>query len=91
MNHTDWLNKHFVEFLKKLNIDNAESYGKLIERYGDNCWQAKFGWKKAGIPFKHGVAIYLLTKVPPYRGKIDNPVAWVVQKYDKLKPFLPEI
>ena len=54
-------------------------------------------WKQAGIPFEHGVAIYLLSYMKPWADECRQTpkgflsvCQWVINSYEKFKPFLPK-
>ena len=95
-NHYHWLERHFSTFTKALGLEY--SLTGLISAHGDKCYSYRVRWENNGIPFFHGVAIYLLTYVFPYSKEsreTDNgwvpPVIWVVDNYDRFKEFLPGI
>lgn len=94
VNHYKWLDKHLDNFWisifgKSLNDSGC---GGIITDHGDKgrCYDRK--WKKEGIPFAHGMALYMLT----YTSELgDTPkhesCQWVIDNYDKYKAFLPEV
>jgi len=73
-----------------------QSYLGMITAHGDKCYGYRAEWDAAGIPFEHGVAIYLLTYCSPYskesreteEGWVD-PWRWVIANYERFKPHLP--
>ena len=93
MSHYDWLQKHFSTFCKNAGIKCYD----VISAHGDKCYGYKRMWKEKGIPFEHGVAIFLLTYLKPHcddvretkAGWVD-PADWVIQNYEKFKPFFPK-
>lgn len=100
MNHYQWLNLYFRPFLEKLGLSEniLEDTPGLIVAHGDKCYGYKTLWELNGVPFIHGVVLYLLTYLPPWDKEVRNtltgfvpPSLWVVQNYSKFKPFLNEI
>lgn len=93
MSHYDWLDENLESFFEKAGIGN-QYHPSVIGAHGDKCYGYKFQWEKAGIPFEHGVAIYLLTYFNPYseetreteNGWVDVS-KWVVENYERFKPF----
>jgi hypothetical protein len=76
-NHYDWLDAHFVEFLRSVfaatpsraklpGDDGAASYKGLISAHGDKCYSYRQVWAANSIPFPHGVAVYLLSYIAPW-------------------------
>jgi hypothetical protein len=96
LNHYDWLKEHFVEFLTNIGFADARYCGGMIVAHGDKCSQYRERWNAVGIPFEHGVAIYLLTYLSPYskesretaNGWVD-PYKWVIDAYPRFVSFLP--
>lgn len=92
--HYDWLNEHFEEFLEALGGD-WRTCGGIISAHGDKCYSYRDIWYAAGIPFSHGVAIYLLSYIAPWYKEVrdtDNgwvdPFQWVIDSYPKFKKYL---
>lgn len=97
MSHYDWLNQNFELFCKSAGVDDDEHRG-LIGAHGDKCYGYRHAWEDAGIPFEHGVAIFLLTYVNPYGKEVRetengwvNVMQWVLDNYSRFKPFLPPV
>jgi hypothetical protein len=70
----------------------------IIVAHGDKCYSYQDIWDKYGIPFEHGVAVYLLTYMRPWglesRDTEDGwkpPHEWVIENYDRFKEFLPAV
>lgn len=92
--HYDWLEENFQVFLNRL---GAEASNGLIIAHGDKCYQYRDDWAAKGIPFPHGVAMYLLLSMNPYckevrqtiNGWVD-PRHWVINNYDRFKEHLPD-
>lgn len=77
MNHYDWCEKYGGEFFKIVGI-NPSYVSSFLSCDGDKCYQYKERWENAGIPFVHGVLIYLITKSSPYVNEVRNtPNGWV--------------
>lgn len=102
MNHYDYLELHFEAFyrklceVEKLPVTNAAGGGGLIVAHGDKCYQYRDEWRRAGLTFEHGVAIYLLTYLGPWsdsvRGTPDgwvSPSQWVIANAPRFLPYLP--
>ena len=92
--HYDWLEEHFSDFVNKVGSDIGWC-GGLVGTHGDKGYQYKDSWKSANIPFSHGMAIYLLTYLPPFSKEVRNtdngfvqPHLWVIENYNRFKPFL---
>jgi hypothetical protein len=96
MNHYVWLEKNLSSFFKSVGLVNEEESG-IITAHGDKCYGYEDRWKKVGIPFRHGVAIFLLSYYPPYSKEsrqtekgwvpIDK---WVIDNYARFKEKLPD-
>lgn len=93
INHYNWLEKHFPEFLEKIGLDFANCPG-IVGAHGDKCYGYRYIWKEKGIPFHHGAALYLLTYLSPYNKEVretDNgwvaPDQWVIDNYSKFLPL----
>ncbi len=94
VNHYKWLEKHLETFwLNVFNKTPSESgFGGVISAHGDKAYGYRRIWKKAGIPFPHGVAIFFLTYTDLLGDTPKSDSAqWVVDNYDKYKSMLPEI
>lgn len=92
--HYDWLDENLSTFFEKLNLKVC---GDILA-HGDKCYCYRTTWEQVGIPFPHGVAIYLLTYRNPFSSTVRDtingwvkPDQWVIDNYEKFKPFLPEL
>jgi hypothetical protein len=64
--------------------------------HGDKCYRYESYWKENGVPFEHGVAIFLLSYLRPWsessrvdeNGKWKNVKIWVVEQYQNFKSIL---
>jgi hypothetical protein len=97
MNHYEWLEKYLPAIYKKLNLSYSSG---IIVADGDKCYTYESIWKRNGIPFSHGVALYILTKESPYCKEVrdGNPVigwvspfVWVTENYHKFEKMIKEI
>lgn len=94
--HYDYLEKHFETFLQVLG--NTTGHKGMIVAHGDKCYCYEDKWKKGGLHFYHGVAIYLLTYLRPWghevretsKGWVD-PGDWVLKNKDRFLPYLPSV
>lgn len=93
INHYKWLDKHLPEFWLKVFGKSLQDSGcvGIISAHGDKGYQYKGSWESEGIPFPHGMAMYLLT----YTDLMDMPKHdsknWVLENYPKYVHLLPEI
>ncbi len=95
--HYDWLGEHLTTFLTNLNFPYPDQRTSWISAHGDKCYNYKQRWKEHGVPFDHGVAIYLLSYHRPYSVEVRetengwvDPVTWVINNYDRFNKFLPD-
>lgn len=96
-NHYTWLEQHLPSFFTALGI-NWDWHGGIISAHGDKCYSYRQMWEDNGVPFYHGVAIYLLTYTSQYSNEVRNtddrwvdPGQWVVDNYERFKHLLVEI
>jgi len=82
--HYNWLNKWFQTILENIEVPDPVFWMGLITAYGDKCYSYKSEWNKHGIPFPHGVALYLLTHIPPWEEQVrQTKDGWVsAEKWD---------
>jgi hypothetical protein len=92
INHYKWLEEHLPNFFKKLGIEECNG---IITAHGDKCYGYEGVWNEAGIPFHHGVAIYLLCYLNPYSKEVREtkngwvrPDDWVIANYPRFKDLL---
>lgn len=90
MNHYKWLEMNLEAFTKSLGFPH--DLRPSIIAHGDKCYSYKHKWESNGIPFAHGVAIYLLTYWRPYSMEVREtstgwvPVdQWIVDNYHRFK------
>lgn len=97
-NHYKYLDNFLVAFLKKVFAEKFNQYAHndgLIVAHGDKCYQYRNEWEAAGIPFNHGVMIYLLSYLNPYADTVRQtangwiPVeTWVIERYPEFKEII---
>lgn len=87
VNHYKYCEKHLATFLSSLGINI--DYSGLIGAHGDKCYSYRSEWEESGIPFPHGVAIYLLSGIRPYSKEVRQtengwvaPDDWVLENYE---------
>ena len=92
-NHYEWIETNLPLLLTSLGIDSSEAEGMGLA-HGDKCYQYKQEWEDAGVPWFHGVGIYMLSYINPYEKEVRNttngwvPVEeWVIDFYQD-KGFL---
>lgn len=87
--HHVWLETHLPNFFRGIGQRRTELHA-LIADHADKCYLFRERWEKEGIPFVHGVAIYLLSRTSPYDLQVTNDVeSWVVENYGTFHPHLP--
>ena len=84
----------FSSFLKKIGKETQVPYAaSIIACDADKCTLYKDIWERNGIPYEHGVMIYLITKMKPYyyeaRVKL-TPCEFVIKHYDEFKQYFKE-
>lgn len=63
INHYKWLEINLPIFFKNIGLGNYVKHcNSIISADGDKCYNYEYKWKQEGIPFVHGVALYLITK-----------------------------
>lgn len=90
------LDKKLAKLFSLLGINEEEAKG-LHFAYDDKCDQYKQEWEEAGVPYEHGVMIYMLTFVSPFSENVRStkngwvaPEEWVIDTYFN-KKFLEYI
>lgn len=93
-NYYIWLEKNLSTFLEKNGIDPLYDKG-LIRVFGTRCQEYREFWKLRGIPFVHGLAIYMISKLSPYEEEVQHShgqgittYQWVYLNYDRFKDGL---
>lgn len=83
----------FIAFLEKIGKQNQIPYVEnIILCDADKCVQYFDVWRKNGIPYEHGVMIYLVTKMSPYceEARVTiSPCDFVIKHYGEFKEFMP--
>lgn len=95
LNHYDWLFENLPTFFSNLGFSCPSG---LIVAHGDKCSTYRSAFEEAGIPFPHGVAIYLLSYCSPFSNEVRetengwvDPEKWVIKNYSRFKEFLPPV
>ena len=93
--HYDYLNQHLLDFFLAIGL-NEEDHRGIIVAHGDKAYSYRYEWEQAGIPFPHGVALYLLTYRYPFDLEVREtewgwvaPKDWVVDNYERFEHHLP--
>jgi hypothetical protein len=102
INQYTWLDANLETFFDRLQVKPVYYKGciqGIISCDGDKCEQYKYAWEDAGVPYVHGCAIYMLTKIAPFSdevrygmktdGKFVSPSDWVINNYQRFIEFLP--
>lgn len=96
-NHYTWLEQNLFPFLRKLGVsEDVISWNQgIISSHGDKCYGYRNYWKEKGVPFHHGVALYLLTYIHPWSEKVRatpagwvDPWRWVIDNYQRYEMAL---
>ena len=100
MSHYNWLDENFQKFFDNINVNKEEQELNcgIISAHGDKCYSYRDRWKINGIPFEHGVALYLLTYINPWSNEVRmepgwwvDPWRWVIDNYKLFKKYLPKV
>ncbi|KOS61498.1 hypothetical protein FJQ98_16330 [Lysinibacillus agricola] len=99
MNTYEWLDVNFQIVLRNLNLNEHIPYSQsLISSDADKCYGYESIWNKKNVPFEHGSALYLISKLPPYDKEVRYtsngwvaPDKWVIDNYERFKEHLPRI
>jgi len=87
------LKKKFPIFLKNIGKESKVKYAEsIIICDADKCDQYRSTWENNGIPFLHGVMIYLISKMRPYCNEARitiSPNEFVIKYYKEFKNFIP--
>jgi hypothetical protein len=97
MSHYDYLQQHLPAFFKAVGLRESQAWG-MAGAHGDKCYSYRGDWEEAGIPFAQGVAIYMLSYVQPFAWEVREtkkgwvaPGKWVIDNWERFKPFLPPV
>ena len=86
------LKNDFSIFLRNIGKENQVPYAEsIIVCDADKCTQYSDVWKRNGIPYEHGVMIYLITKMRPYCNEARvtiSPCELVIKHYNEFKKFM---
>jgi hypothetical protein len=94
-NHYRWLEEWLEPFFIKIGLNKGQHQG-MDRAHGDKAYSYQDKWAEHGIPFQHGVAIYLASYCKPFSDEVRNtkagpwvaPDAWVIANYERFKPHL---
>ena len=94
-NHYDYLEAHLPAFFEAVGVSGANNAG-IISAHGDKAYSYRHEWEKLGIPFNHGVALYLLSYCRPFDLEVRQtaggwvaPKDWVASNYERFSYRLP--
>lgn len=92
-NHYEYLEEALPRLFQGLGLEYSPG---IIVAHGDKCYGYKEKFEAAGLTFGQGVAIYILTYLPPFSDqcrqvgdKWIDPAQWVVDNKDRFLPLLP--
>lgn len=99
MNHYKWLENNLPTFFNAIGLNQYIKYcDSIITADADKCYSYKSIWQENNIPFYHGIALYLITKISPYNKEVRetvngwvSPCNWVIDNYNRFKEYLPEV
>ena len=87
------LKNNFQIFLKNIGQEKQVPYAEsIIACDADKCESYRVKWELNNIPYKHGVMIYLITKMKPYSSEARETISaedFVIKYYEHFKNFLP--
>ena len=87
------LKNDFSLFLKNIGKESQVPYAEsIITCDADKCTQYSDIWERNGIPYEHGIMIYLITKMKPYCDEARVTISasdFVIKHYDEFKKFIP--
>lgn len=94
--HYEYLDAILEHFFKEMFNKTPEQMwcAGIVSAHGDKAYSYDNEWKKAGIPFQHGVLLFLLTYVSVNGQKVmgDTPKhesdQWVIDNYKKYLPMI---
>lgn len=99
-NHYDYLDQHLIPFSAKTKAEGMTN--NLITAHGDKAYGYKDQWEQHGIPFNHGVLLFILTYTWPYAAQVRDgarglkpqawvkPNDWVCEHYKEFKNLIEQ-
>lgn len=89
-NHYAYLNMLLNPFWQEVFGKTASEMfcGGMPSAHGDKAYGYKDAWRKAGIPFRHGVLLFLLTYTKVMDEEKHKSEQWVIDHYQE---YLPRI
>jgi hypothetical protein len=98
MSHYKWLDVNLKQFFANVGIDMERGNGGIISAHGDKGYSYRDEWERAGIPFEHGMAIFLLSYITPFANEVRDtpggwvpPVKWVLANYRGGHKFIEKL
>ena len=96
-NHYDWLMEYLPTIFFRVGLDSDQARG-AISAHGDKAYMYRDVWESKGIPFEHGVALYILSYFKPFSKEVReveeewvDPCIWVYENYSRFERFIPSI
>ena len=97
LNHYQFIDKYGGIFSKRLGL--RYSISNLSSAHGDKAYCYRSKWTENGIPFNHGVCIFLMSYMREYDdvevGNTPNgyiPVVdWVIKKYKEIQSIFDDM
>lgn len=92
-NHYNYLDDHLDKFWVRVFGKNLSDTwnGGIISAHGDKGYGYRAAWKNAGIPFNHGMMLYMLTYTKVMDEEKHKSKDWVIAQYPKYKDILLEV
>lgn len=93
VNHYYWLDKHLNEFWLNVfskSLSDTFCCG-IVASHGDKGYGYIKKWAENGIPFPHGMAMYMLTYTSVMDEEKHKSCEWVIDNYPKYRQHLPDI
>lgn len=95
MSHYDYLYENLPNFLDKYARGGFQCYTGIISAHGDKGYSYSNTWEQYGIPFEHGMMLYILSYCFPFSQEVRetkkgwvSPEQWVIDNYNKFKSDL---
>lgn len=92
--HYDYLDTMLQDFWLAVFGKTADEMwcGGIVSAHGDKAYGYKDQWKKADVPFKHGVLIFLLSYTSELGDRPKHESSeWVIENYPKYKPMIEKV
>jgi hypothetical protein len=97
--HYDYLRRMWAPFIKEIGAYNEWNCNEgMISAHGDKGYGYNYIWEETGIPFNHGMLLFLLSYARPYADEVRNTSdgfvnvgEWVVSKYPEFKEVIEKL